>query len=249
VVKNSTSARSPLSPTLWPPSAFAWWRSLALFLALAVVMVAVTFGFIGIAVALYGTQAVLHMPPPVALTSQAILYVPVVLLLLVMLPWASLRSMRELGLRPPTAGDVAWGVGGAFGMIVVIEALSVLEMSLFHTKISETAVDLLKATHGIYVYVFAAIACLLAPFVEELVFRGFLLNAFLRYAPPPLAIVLSALCFGGAHFSPSALVPLAGGGVVLGYVYYRTGSLTASMIAHAGFNLFSIVGLVAFKLT
>ncbi len=134
-------------------------------------------------------------------------------------------------------------------MIVVIEALSVLETSVFHTKISEQAVDILKATHGILIYVFAAIACLLAPFVEELVFRAFLLNAFLRYAPPPFAILLSALCFGGAHSSQSALLPLAGGGVVLGYIYYRTGSLTASMIAHAGFNLFSIIGLVAFKLT
>ena len=65
----------------------------------------------------------------------------------------------------------------------------------------------------------------------------------------PVAIVLSALCFGGAHFSPTALLPLAGGGAVLAYVYYRTGALTASMIAHAGFNLFSIIGLVAFKFT
>jgi membrane protease YdiL (CAAX protease family) len=220
-----------------------------LLIALVAVALGATLVFLGVEVSLYGKAAAFHMSPPVLLASQAIIYVPIVLVLLVMLPWVSQRSMRELGLRPPTAGDVAWGIGGTFGMIVAIELLSMLEMSLFHMKISETAVDLLRATRGIYVYVFAAIACLLAPFVEELVFRGFLLNAFLRYVPAPLAILLSALCFGGAHFSPSALVPLAGGGVVLGCVYYRTGSLTASMIAHAGFNLFSIIGLVAFKLT
>jgi membrane protease YdiL (CAAX protease family) len=249
VVKNSTSARSPLSPTLWPRSAFLWWRSLLLLVVLFAAVFVVLVAFVTVVVVRNGTASLAHPSPAMALLFQAIVYVPAVLVLLLMLPWVSQRSMRELGLRPPTAHDIAWGLGGAFGMIVVIEALSVLEMNVFHTKISEQAVDLLKATHGILIYVFAAVACLLAPFVEELIFRCFLLNAFLRYVPPPLAILLSALCFGGAHFSPTALLPLTGGGVVLGYVYYRTGSLTASMIGHAGFNLFSIVGLVAFKLT
>ena len=249
MVKNSTSARSPLSPTLWPPSAFLWWRSLLLLAVLVAVVFAVSIAFLGVAVALYGRDAVLHMRPVAALAGQALVYAPALVLLLTTLPRVAERSMADLGLRAPTARDVAWGVGGAFAMIVAIEALSAVETNVFHVKIAEQAVDLLKATHGNFIYVFAAFACVLAPFVEELVFRGFLLNAFLRYAPPPLAIVLSALCFGAAHFSPSALIPLAGGGVVLGYVYYRTGSLTASMLAHAGFNLFSIIGLVAFKLT
>ncbi|MDB5042472.1 MAG: putative metal-dependent rane protease [Candidatus Eremiobacteraeota bacterium] len=249
MVKNSTSARSPLSPTLWPRSAFFWLRSVLLFAALVGVVIVATLVFIGVAVALYGKGAIVHMSPAIALAAQAVVYAPLLLLLLLVLPLIAERSLRDLGLRAPTAGDVAWGVGGALLMILVIEALSAVEVNVFHVKVSEQAVDLLKATHGNVIYVFAAFACVLAPFVEELVFRGFLLNAFLRYTPPPLAILLSALCFGAAHFSPSAFVPLAGGGVVLGFVYYRTGSLTASMIAHAGFNLFSIVGLVAFKFT
>jgi len=249
VVKNSTSARSPLSPTLWPRSAFAWGRSLVLLLTLAAAVVVVFSAFLAVYVASYGTASLAHPSPQIALLSQAIIYVPAVLVLLVMLPWVSQRSLRELGLRAPTARDVAWGVTGAIGMIVVIEALGALETTVFHAKISEQAVDLLKSTHGYLIFVFAAFACVLAPFVEELVFRGFLFNAFLRYVPAPWAILLCALCFGGAHFSPTALLPLAGGGAVLAYVYYRTGSLTTSMIAHAGFNLFSIVGLVAFKFT
>jgi membrane protease YdiL (CAAX protease family) len=249
VVKNSTSARSPLSPTLWPPSAFLWWRSLVLLVTLLVAIAVAFLAFVAVYVPLYGAASLTHPSPQTVILSQAIVYVPAVLVLLVMLPWVSQRSLRELGLRAPTARDVAWGVAGTIGMIVVTEALSALEMAAFHVKISEQAVDVLKATRGNLIYVFAALACILAPFVEELIFRGFIFNAFLRYFPVPVAIVLSALCFGGAHFSPSALLPLAGGGLVLAYVYYRTGVLTASMIAHAGFNLFSIIGLVAFKLT
>jgi membrane protease YdiL (CAAX protease family) len=249
VVKNSTSARSPLSPTLFPRSAFVWWRSLLLLGALVVAISVVFAVFLAVYVSLYGTASLVHPSAQTAILSQAVIYVPAVLVLLVMLPWVSQRSLRELGLRAPTPREVAWGAVGAIGMIVVTQVLSSLEMAVFHVKISEQAVDLLKATHGNFIYVFAAFACILAPFVEELIFRGFIFNAFLRYVPAPAAIVLSALCFAGAHFSPTALLPLAGGGAVLAYVYYRTGALTASMISHAGFNLFSIIGLVAFKFT
>jgi membrane protease YdiL (CAAX protease family) len=58
---------------------------------------------------------------------------------------------------------------------------------------------------------------------------------------------VSALIFGAAHGSWSALLPIAGVGVVLAIVYYRTGALSASMIAHAGFNLIAVVGTFFFK--
>ncbi len=100
MVKNSTSARSPLSPTLWPASAFLWWRSLVLFAALVIVVLAVSFAVLGVAVALYGREAVLHMSPPVVLAGQAIIYVPAVLVLLIMLPWLSERTMRPQATSP-----------------------------------------------------------------------------------------------------------------------------------------------------
>ena len=87
----------------------------------------------------------------------------------------------------------------------------------------------------------------MAPIVEELVFRGFLFNALLRYSPVAIAAVLSALVFGIAHGSWSAFAPLAGAGLVLAVVYYRTGALSASMIAHAGFNAIAVVGFFFFK--
>ena len=111
----------------------------------------------------------------------------------------------------------------------------------------ETAVDLLKTVHGPVAILFAFIACVLAPVVEELMFRGFLLNALLRYMPIALAAVVSALLFGAAHASWSAFAPLAGAGLVLAAIYYRTGALTASMIAHAGFNTIGVVGYFVFK--
>jgi len=76
--------------------------------------------------------------------------------------------------------------------------------------------------------------------MEEFVYRGFLFNALLRYAPVWIAALVSGLLFGISHGSLSAFLPLAASGVVLAYVYQRSGSLTASMISHALFNLINV---------
>ena len=85
------------------------------------------------------------------------------------------------------------------------------------------------------------LAVFIAPVVEELVFRGFVFNALLRYVNVGLAAAGSGIIFGLAHFDATAFFPLACAGVVLAFVYYRSGSLTASMLTHGGFNAVNVV--------
>ena len=62
------------------------------------------------------------------------------------------------------------------------------------------------------------------------------------------AVVAAAIVFGFSHMQPGnagALVPLMAGGAVLAFVYARTGSLIASMITHATFNLVTVVAVLA----
>ncbi len=86
-------------------------------------------------------------------------------------------------------------------------------------------------------------AVVVAATVEELLFRGLLLQTIWRYSQRAwLAIALSALAFGFMHFTqPQGILPLATMGVVLGYVRLRTGSLAACVIAHAFFNARTMV--------
>ncbi len=51
---------------------------------------------------------------------------------------------------------------------------------------------------------------------------------------------MSALLFAGAHLSLSGFLSLALVGVVLAWLYERTGSLVAPVAAHGVFNAFSI---------
>lgn len=249
MVKISISARSPLSRTLWPRSAFVWWGSLAL-AGVTPVVVGITLVAISLFyVLVLGTKAAQHPSTAMALVLQALIYVPIVVVMGFGLPLLARRSLRELGLRWPTTGEIGWGIAAALSMFVAIEVVGALEEHLVHTKISETAVDMLKAAHGPILYAFVVFACVVAPFVEELVFRGFVFNALLRYTPVPIAVLLAGLLFGLAHGDPHslpAMIPLAAGGMVLCAFYYRTGSLAVTMIAHGTFNLISVIGLLVF---
>ena len=91
---------------------------------------------------------------------------------------------------------------------------------------------------------FTVFACVLAPFMEETIFRVFLFNAVRRYWGFWPGALISGLCFGIAHGDPLAAIPLALGGVVLAFVYYRTNNAFASMVTHGLFNSYTILALI-----
>lgn len=74
------------------------------------------------------------------------------------------------------------------------------------------------------------------PLAEELVFRGLVFRLALRVWGFLPAALISALLFGLAHGEPWFLFGLVGLGLVLAYVYDRTGSLTACVVLHAVHN-------------
>jgi len=74
---------------------------------------------------------------------------------------------------------------------------------------------------------------IMAPLVEELLFRGAIEDHLLRQGKSPVvAILISALIFGIIHINP-AQVPFAFAiGAVFGWLYYRTGSVVPGIIGH-----------------
>ena len=184
--------------------------------------------------------------PGAALGLQVFAYA-LALIVFAFLPRLAQRSWSDLGLRVPHAREIAWGFLGALVMLIVVDGVAGLEEHLFHGKITEQAIDLLKATKGtLLTTLFVIFACVVAPFFEELQFRGFLYNALRRYVPAGWAAAISSLLFGAAHLSPLAVVPLACGGFVLAVLYERTRSLVATTIAHGLFNTAGIIALLVF---
>jgi hypothetical protein len=78
------------------------------------------------------------------------------------------------------------------------------------------------------------VICLLAPVAEEVVFRGAVLRTLLAWKPERrwLMIGLSALLFALAHLNPAQLLHPLLIGLLLGWMYERTGSIVPGIIYH-----------------
>jgi len=90
-----------------------------------------------------------------------------------------------------------------------------------------------------------------APIVEELLFRGFFFTGFRSYIGPIGAAIISALLFSLAHsflvfspfsiqLSPSQALGAFTGGLVYAGLRHDSDSVFPSMLAHAGWNLLMV---------
>ena len=76
------------------------------------------------------------------------------------------------------------------------------------------------------------LAAIFAPIFEEWLCRGMVLRGLLTKMKPGWAIVVSALFFAIIHMNPWQALNAFIIGVIMGYVYYKTGSLILTMIIH-----------------
>ena len=81
------------------------------------------------------------------------------------------------------------------------------------------------------------LVCVLAPVLEEMLFRGIILRSFLQRYPRGVAIVHSAGLFGLAHWNLYQFVGAMGLGLLAGWLYERTRSLWPCIALHAGYNI------------
>lgn len=88
--------------------------------------------------------------------------------------------------------------------------------------------------------------CLFAPFVEETVFRGAMLRSLLGTKLKPwAAVTISAALFAAAHISPAQMPHAFITGLLLGWMYFRTGSILPGVAFHWANNtiVYAIVAL------
>jgi membrane protease YdiL (CAAX protease family) len=86
-----------------------------------------------------------------------------------------------------------------------------------------------------------AIAVLVAPALEEALFRGVLLQGLMRRRGPAAATIWTASFFALYHvYNPWQIVPTFFLGLVLGWVVLSTRSLLSGIVVHAAFNAVSL---------
>ena len=74
---------------------------------------------------------------------------------------------------------------------------------------------------------------IMAPLVEELLFRGAIQGYMLRKGMKPLhAILIASAIFGIVHMNPIQIPFAFAIGLIFGWLYYRTGSLVPGIVGH-----------------
>jgi membrane protease YdiL (CAAX protease family) len=96
-----------------------------------------------------------------------------------------------------------------------------------------------------FVAVLFILATIVAPVVEELVFRAGLFRYLRTRIPRWAALLLPALFFAALHGNWASLGPIAALAIVFSLAYERTGRIGVTMIAHSLFNLNTILLILA----
>jgi membrane protease YdiL (CAAX protease family) len=171
------------------------------------------------------------------ITSSAVVGVLVVALFL-LARWA---EVSPAWLRTRPWGVLTWSVLAAMGAI--IPSVWLQEQMPELPNLMENEFNALLQNRWGYVVI-----GLLAPLSEELVFRGAILRSLLRQSGMPVwgAVALSAVFFALIHFNPAQMPHAFLIGLLLGWMYWRTGSIlpgvayhwTNNSIAYIFYNLY-----------
>ena len=140
--------------------------------------------------------------------------------------WKRYADVSPAYLRSRQWGVFFWCALAAVGTIIPSAALQEL-MPALPDYLSGTFKAIMGHNFGYLTL------CLLAPLVEEVVFRGAILRTLLRaFGSHWAAITVSALLFAVVHLNPAQMPHAFLMGLLLGWMYYRTGSILPGVVLH-----------------
>lgn len=153
-------------------------------------------------------------------------------------------------IRTKPWGTLIWSALLGIGMIIPVTwAQEFIPDSWRIDLVGDELARILQTNEGYFV------VCLLAPLSEEIVFRGAIIRAILKWKSESgtskvsaewLAIVVSALLFAVIHANPAQIPAAIVFGILLGWLFIKTGSIVPGCIIHWINNSFAYVMLKIF---
>jgi len=192
------------------------------------------------------------------LFSQAVGQLPAVLYFLGRAMWHR-RGLKRIGVIPrKPMRDLRWGLIGllaalplVMGSIMLIQLVN-LWLGNEAPVIGHEMLNMLiesDSTLGSALIILSAV--LVAPVLEEVIFRGLMQSVLVEWFGQSMrwgVVLVAGMVFALVHVSAvpaGAEVQVISGlfifGIVLGWLYERTGSLWPSIIVHIGFNALNVM--------
>jgi membrane protease YdiL (CAAX protease family) len=207
----------------------------------------VAMGLAAVATVAIMAAMLLHVLPDfgslVALYFAVLVYVAVLGVVWCLGPSRHNCSWQSVGLRPADPLSTVLLALGAVVLFLAISGLYVFMVGLIGPPWLELPPppQILVGHEGIIgTVVVLLVAAVLAPFSEEVFFRGFVLPGLSMRLGFPIAVVLSALLFALVHGAVGLLIPTFIAGLLFAWLFQRTRSLWASIAAHTIQNTLAV---------
>ncbi|AGA68782.1 putative metal-dependent membrane protease [Desulfitobacterium dichloroeliminans LMG P-21439] len=147
------------------------------------------------------------------------------------------RPLRELGLVRPLFRYILLGLLMGVFLLVAVGLLGNFLANLLGTPAPQSfTLVLVGAQYDWQLILLILLGGVIAPIKEEVFFRGLFYPPFRQEYGRGKGILFTAGLFALLHFDVVRFLPLLVGGVVLTWLYEKSGSLWPSIIAHGTWN-------------
>jgi len=164
------------------------------------------------------------------------------------------QNMRHLGLAlKKKTMALIYGCGGYVMFIPILFITMLLSYALVNTLNIQIdphpIVPMFLDETSLSVLIFLSfLACVIGPICEEIFFRGFAYPALKRQCGVFWAMVIVSFCFALIHASVYALIPIFTLGLLLVYLYEKTGSLIVPITVHVLHNSVMMLLVIFYKM-
>lgn len=163
--------------------------------------------------------------------------------LLILKPEMKLTQVRDASTITET---IMWSILGVFMALISQTIAGMIEIYVLNIKTtSENTQQLMDITRSVPIFII--LTALVAPILEEIVFRKIIFGTLYKRTNFFIAGLISALIFGFIHGEPKHILVYASMGFVFAFLYVKTKRIIVPIIAHMAMN--SIVVITQFSLT
>ena len=170
------------------------------------------------------------------------------LIIIIILPWYNVGVLEQFRIVKFNV-LIMVVIMAVFVLILVLPIVDTVEFikRLTHQQLTIKKFDFaLLTTPNINKIIYFFLMVIITPVVEEIIYRGFLFNLLLKKYSVKIALIVSSLIFAFFHLRFAGIGFLFVYGLFFGYVYYKTNSLIAPILAHFTINFLAMFSTPSF---
>ncbi|MDC3414225.1 CPBP family intramembrane metalloprotease [Aquibacillus sp. 3ASR75-11] len=135
---------------------------------------------------------------------------------------------------------ILWCIAGVFMAYIAQYAAVLIETYVFKIEpASENTMNIMQISKAAPIFIIVPV--LIAPILEEIIFRKIIFGSLYERMNLLLAVIGSALIFALIHMEPTHLLIYSSMGLVFAYLYVKTKRIIVPIVTHMAMNTIAVI--------